>query len=194
MKLGADNPVKIGIMAVLLIGAVYILVQMFSGGSAPVTSTANSANKSPQATRAAQRDARLKVRPRLQTLTPSLDPTLRFDLLRASEDREYEGGKRNIFKMFEEVVVAKIDKPIVPPYVPPVDPGPPPPPPINLKFFGFANKPGEPKKIFLSSGDDVLIGGEGDIVNRRYKIIKISASSVEIEDVLNNNRQTIPLT
>ena len=72
--------------------------------------------------------------------------------------------------------------------------GPPPPPPINLKFFGFANKPGEPKRIFLSQGEDVFIAGEGDIVDRRYRILHISPVSVEVEDVLNNNRQTIPLT
>jgi len=31
-------------------------------------------------------------------------------------------------------------------------------------------------------------------VNRRYKIVRIHATQVEIEDVLTNNRQTIPLT
>jgi hypothetical protein len=80
------------------------------------------------------------------------------------------------------------------PAPPPVPQGPPPPPPINLKFFGFANKPGEPKKIFLSQGEDVFIAGEGDIVDRRYKILRITPVSVEVEDVLNNNRQSIPLT
>ena len=70
-----------------------------------------------------------------------------------------------------------------------------PPPPINLKFFGFASKPGEPKRVFLSSQDgDVFIAGEGDIVNRRYKVLRIGPASVDVEDVLNNNRQSIPLT
>jgi hypothetical protein len=63
-----------------------------------------------------------------------------------------------------------------------------------LKFFGFASKPGEPKKVFLSTGEDVFIAAEGDIVNRRYKILHIGTSSIEVEDVLNNNRQSIPLT
>jgi hypothetical protein len=76
--------------------------------------------------------------------------------------------------------------------VPP--PALPPPPPINLKFFGFASKPGEPKKIFLSQGEDIFIAAEGDIVNRRYRILHISPAAVDIEDVLNNNRQSIPLT
>ena len=73
-------------------------------------------------------------------------------------------------------------------------PPPPPPPPINLKFFGFASRPGEPKKIFLSQGEDIFIASEGDIVNRRYRVLHISPASVDIEDVLNNNKQSIPLT
>ena len=71
---------------------------------------------------------------------------------------------------------------------------PPPPPPINLKFFGLASRTGEPTKIFLGTGEDVFVAGEGDIVNRRYKIVKINPNSVDIEDVLSNRRQTIPLT
>jgi len=63
-----------------------------------------------------------------------------------------------------------------------------------LKFYGFASKPGEPKRVFLSQGEDVFIAGEGDIVDRRYKVLRITPTQVEIEDVLNNNRQNIPLT
>jgi len=40
----------------------------------------------------------------------------------------------------------------------------------------------------------VFIALEGQIVDRRYKVVHINPASVEIEDVLNNNRQTIPLT
>jgi hypothetical protein len=63
-----------------------------------------------------------------------------------------------------------------------------------LKFFGFASRAGEAKKIFLSEGEDIFIAGEGQIVDRRYKVLHISVNDVEIEDVLNNNRQSIPLT
>ncbi len=122
----------------------------------------------------------------------SLDPTLRYDWLKASEDTKYQGAGRNIFRAEVEIpkpILAPVPRP-----VPTPPPGPPPPPPINLKFFGFASKPGEPKKIFLSQGEDVFIAGEGDIVDRRYKILRITPVSVEVEDVLNNNRQSIPLT
>jgi hypothetical protein len=46
----------------------------------------------------------------------------------------------------------------------------------------------------LSQGEDVFIAVEGDIVDRRYKVIHISPTAVEVEDVLYNNRQSIPLT
>ena len=136
------------------------------------------------------------------TVTASLDPRLRFDLLRTSEQTEYKGAGRNIFHADAEIPIptphdsgikeqAKVTPPPEPvpqPYVPP------PPPPINLKFFGFANRPGEPRQVFLLQNDDVFIAKEGDVVNRRYKVVKINNTSVEIEDLLGNNQQTVPLT
>lgn len=127
----------------------------------------------------------------------SLDPTLRLGLLRSSEGVKYEGTGRNVFHAQAEDPLPKVVKP-------PIDvnkevrigpPPPPPPPPINLKFYGFANDTGDTsKKIFLSEGDTIFIAKEGDVVNRRYKIVKIGQKSVEIEDLLNNNKQTIPLS
>jgi len=125
----------------------------------------------------------------------TLDPTLRYDWLKASEDTKYEGNGKNIFVAAAEAVPAPIASAVIPgPPQPIVQPGPPPPPPINLKFYGFATKRGETKKVFLSEGEDIFIAGEGDIVDRRYKVIHIYPMAVEIEDVLNNNRQQIPLT
>ena len=126
-----------------------------------------------------------------------MDPSLRFDLLRASEDTKYEGTGRNIFRVFVEIphiVTPPASKGntsasvVPPPYVPP------PPPPINLVFYGFATPANGAKRIFLAQNEDVFIAKEGDIVDRRYKVVRISANSVEILDVLSNNRQSIPLT
>ena len=74
---------------------------------------------------------------------------------------------------------------------------PPQAPPIPLKFYGFASSAGEPKKIFLKSvsGEDVWVAGEGEIVDRRYKVLHITNTSVEIQDmVFSGPPQTIPLT
>ena len=71
----------------------------------------------------------------------------------------------------------------------------PPPPPIPLKFYGFASQPGEPKKVFLSQGEELWVAGEGEIVNRRYKIVRITPTYVEMQDVVNSGPpQNIPLT
>jgi hypothetical protein len=132
-------------------------------------------------------------------LKPTLDPHLRLDLLANSEGFKYEGNGRDIFS---EHAAQDIPQPVAPglltgqkqevSWTPP--PPPPPPPPINLRFWGWASQPGEPKAVFLAQGENGFVAHEGDIVARRYKVIKIGASSVEIEDVLSNNRQSIPVT
>lgn len=129
-------------------------------------------------------------------LTPSsLDPTLRYDWLKASEDTKYEGKGRNIFIAEAEPIPQPIASAVVPQPVQDTGPPlPPPPPPINLRFYGFATSHGTAKKVFLSEGEDIFIAGEGDIIDRRYKVLRIMPMAVEIEDVLNNNRQQIPLT
>lgn len=131
--------------------------------------------------------------------TLNLDPRLRLDLLKSSEEVAYAGTGRNIFLSYEAAPIptpvadARTDKAnLAAQNQPP--PGPPPPPPITLKFFGFASKPGQPKRVFLAKGQDVFIAGEGDIVDRRYKVLRIGTTSIELQDVLNNNRQSIPIT
>ena len=191
MQLGAESRNKtIAAIGLMVLALVFVVVRFFPSSPAAAKSPAPvvAPRETTRRVVAGRTSAGKKAAP---VTTHSLDPTLRYDLLRASEDTKYTGAGRNIFR-------AQIDipKPVVPVHqvVAQVPQGPPPPPPINLKFFGFANKPGEPKKIFLSQGEDVFIAGEGDIIDRRYKILHITPVSVEVEDVLNNNRQSIPLT
>jgi len=197
VKIGAENRTKLIVAIGLLLTAVVVLL-FNSGGSAPKAAPTSApvplaASRPGTASRPA---GSVKSRGKKASAAPrSLDPTLRYDWLKASEDTKYEGTGRNIF-----MTQAEIPQPVAP-AVPDKDaeansgpPPPPPPPPINLKFFGFASKPGEAKKIFLSEGEDVFIAAEGEVVNRHYKVLRISPTSVEIEDVLNNNRQSIPLT
>ena len=192
MKIGAENKKQIYWLMALGAIAVILLFRMFLASSGPTPTAAPTApNPFP-----AQSDAaNLSPNARGKSAAPPLDPTLRTDLLKNSEGAEYKGTGRNIFEA-QATPPPRIPQPIHPVVTPPpqIATTPPPPPPIPLKFYGFANKPGQPKSIFLANGEDVFIGREGDIVNRRYKIVHISPSHVEIEDVLNNNRQTIPLT
>ncbi len=193
MELGTDNRNKVIVAAVLIVVAVIALARLLFPGSEPAAA-------SPPPRAAAPVPAEKSLQPvakRSTRVQPTLDPTLRFDWLKASEDVKYEGKGRNIFRADAEPVIPTPITPGVTDKTPPtiVNPGPPPPPPIRLKFYGFANAHGASKKIFLSDeGGDIFIAGEGDIVDRQYRIVRISPMSVEVEDVLNNNRQQIPLT
>lgn len=196
MKLGFDNRREVIAMVILVVAALaFVSRVVFFKGEAPTTTKAAptaTAGKASAPAAATPATARSRRRPVLPGLRQSLDPSLRFDLLKYSEEREYEGGKRNIFQEYVEVAKAPDPAPILP-KGPAPDPGPPPPPPIPLKFYGFASKPGEARKVFLSNGDEVFVAEEGQIIQRRYKILKITASSVEVEDVLNNQKQVLPL-
>jgi hypothetical protein len=194
MKLGAENRKQVIILAVLGGVALLSLAYQF-WPSSEVTASPTPVATTTTARPATRRTASGKIVPIVE---PRLDPTLDLNLLTQSEEIKYSGNGRNIFV---EGSVATIPKPLhngssdhdkkASVYIPPPAPAP---PPITLRFFGFASKPGEPKRIFLSQGEDVFIAGEGDIVDRRYRVLHITNTSVEMEDVINNNRQSIPLT
>ena len=201
MKLGIENRNKVifagALLAVALLLGGHFVLSLFEGSSsaaAPVASTAAASAPDTLELLAAKVKTRGSVKKAANA--HSLDPTLRFDLLKVSEETKYEGAGRNIFRAFVEPP----PRPIAPVVTnqPPIQTGPPPvppPPPIDLKFYGFAiSKPGEGKRVFLLNGEDVFIAKEGDIVDRRYKVVHISPNAVEILDVLSNNRQSIPLT
>ncbi len=199
MKLGTENRTATMVAIALFALAIVLLVRMLSGAGQPAAAAAPSAPATPAAPvqRTPARSTRARASTGQQGPAASLDPRLRLDLLKQSEDTSYNGTGRNIFRAEAEIpkpVENPIKKAATTPPPPPAPTGPPPPPPINLKFFGFANEEGEPKKVLLSQGDDVFVASEGDIVNRRYKIMKINPTSVEVQDVLSNNRQTIPLS
>jgi hypothetical protein len=197
VQLGTENRTKTIIAAALgAIALIYAAVTIF-GGSKP------SANAAPATTQVQVSNTAGPTQSNATTgkgsrkavggTFSSLDPRLRLDILQQSEGTQYDGKGRNIFLAYEEPKIEAAKTPVVV-ETPPGPPPPPPPPPITLKFFGFASKPGEPKKVFLSQGEDIFIAAEGDVVNRRYKVVHINPASAEIEDVLYNNRQSIPLT
>lgn len=214
MKTGFEQRGKVLAMIVCAVIALAALWYSFSGSSTAAPS--QPAGSSPARSKAAPRPAakaNLRESDRHRAARErSLDPTLHTEWLKASEDVEYKGAKRNIFS------AAAAEPPPQPknphskvadagphcpndadPRCPPVCPNPAnprcPPPPIPLQFFGFASGPGDPKRIFLKTTDtnDVFVAREGEIVNRRYRVVRIMNSGVEVEDVLNNSKQVLPL-
>jgi hypothetical protein len=189
VKLGVENRKEVIALAALGVLALGLMAYTFWPSAAAPAPAAP-----PAATTATRANFRRTNSGKLvKAAEPRLDPTLDLDLLRQSEQSKYAGRARNIFVAGSIAIEPVKKNPATDRTAPPVAVVAP-LPPINLKFFGFASKPGEPKKVFLSQGEDIFIAAEGDIVDRRYRVLHISPAAVDIEDVINNNRQSIPLT
>jgi hypothetical protein len=201
VKLGIENRKQTIWAAALGVVALLIIGYWFIPSSSTIASTASGTTEPVALPSSAARPARHGSGSAAKKAPPpqSLDPTLNLQQLALTEQIKYEGLGRNIFVSQAEVVIPVPQAPGATdnkknpagwqiPAVPAL-------PPIPLKFFGFSNQPGEPKKVFLSKGDDVWIAGEGEIVDRRYKVVRIAPTSVDIQDVVGSGPpQSIPLT
>jgi hypothetical protein len=109
---------------------------------------------------------------------------------------------RNPFR-FERRAAPDTQKPANPaesfalkPAEPTAPAGPVGPPPIPLKFIGLVEKVDGTRLAVLAVGEGrgPMHGIEGDIIDGRYRIIKIGMESVEMAYVDGRGRQTIRLT
>jgi hypothetical protein len=217
MKAGAENRKKtimagVGVAAALC--AVYFIyndlfggpqnpaaVQIAASSAAPAVTVAKSAGTTQVAAAGPGQAAAPGVAAKkMASTSSSLDPTLDERAMLRTEGLVYSGTGRNIFSLVYVPPAPKIPDHVPPPrptgpvvVAPTGPPPPPPPPPINLKFFGVATRANGTRQAFLLSGEDVYLAAQGDIVARKYKIVSISASSIQVEDLTNHNTQTLPL-
>jgi hypothetical protein len=129
-------------------------------------------------------------------------PTVRLDALTAARDEpKPPPAERNVFQF----------RAAAPPPPPPMLPGqagsataqaanmapppPPPPAPIPLKFIGIVQAPSQ-KLAVLSDATthDVFYGREGDIVDGRFRILRIGVESIEMAYADGRGRQSIRLS
>jgi hypothetical protein len=198
-----------GVLGVCALGGVVYLYEELFGGTTtpppppPVIRDASGAVATTAASaRAPMAGVAAKTAAKVGTSAQALDPTLHMAAMLRTEALVYSGSGRNIFAAGPSIAEASI-------FIPkPIGGGrnqmpiPPPPhptvaayqaPPINLKFFGTVTSPNGTRRAFLVNGDNVFIASAGDVVERRYRILSISANSISVEDMPNNNRQTLPL-
>jgi len=117
-------------------------------------------------------------------------PPVRLAQLKTDRQAAVEGG-RNLFR----------EKPKPPPPAPKVaapdpnapPPPPPPPPPITLRLIGIVQGSGKPIAA-LSDGKDVFFGSEGDIIEGRYKIIRVNVESIDIAYVDGRGQRRLGLS
>lgn len=199
MKSGTDDKRKklaAGVLGACALGLVGYQLYDNLGGSSPAPTPVAPVIVSAPAVKTAGSPAAVKV----GTTSAQLDPTLHMEPMLVTESLAYSGSGRNIFAPGSPEPVAEIPKPVAAPRPGPVVAPPPPQvaqkpplPPINLKFFGTATAANGSRRAFLLNGDDVFVASAGDVVQRRYKIISVDARSIMVEDLPNNNRQTLPL-
>ena len=136
---------------------------------------------------------------RMASTSSSLDPTLDESAMLRTESLVYSGSGRNIFSTISApamVIPTNMPKArpgVTLPVLPPMPVGPPPPPPINIKYFGTAVRLNGRRQAFLLQGEDVYLASEGDIVARKYRIVSIGTSNIQVEDLVNQDTQTLPL-
>lgn len=82
---------------------------------------------------------------------------------------------------------------------PPAPTGPPPPPPlppIPLKYIGFADEAGPKTRfgVFSDGKGTVINASEGDILEGRYRVLRLGTDSADLVYLDGRGRQTIRLS
>jgi hypothetical protein len=124
------------------------------------------------------------------------NPALRMDILKRFLALEYKGVHRSIFS-------ATLPPPPAPPVsaqqpvnvAPPVPSGPP-PLTVDAKYFGFVSDfSGNHRRAFFatSNNEDVIIAGEGDTLLGRFRIIRLTSTTADVEEVASGRRATLTL-
>jgi hypothetical protein len=223
-NVGAE-PKKVAILvAIAVIGAGVYLYNRNPGGEGPA-SAPQIISRAPVTTSYGARSARAdrpsfrvaqngtgsvrEFRPslKIKDIEPSsIDPTLHLDQLAKLKTVNADPSTRSLFEIGAaspaEIAVEPAKIAIVRPFVGPQPPKPveppvePKAPPIPLKFYGFVNKSkvGD-KRAFFLDGEDIVIAAEGEMIKKRYKIVRIGVNSAVVEDTQfkSNNQQTLPL-
>jgi hypothetical protein len=122
------------------------------------------------------------------------NPALRLDILKRFMALEYKGVHRSIFSAT-----------LPPPPAPPpsrlvnVVPGPPPGPPpltVDAKYFGYVSDfGGSHRRAFFSTpnNEDVIIAGEGDTFLGRFRVVRLTNTTADVEEVSSGRRATLTL-
>jgi len=125
------------------------------------------------------------------------NPQIRMDEIARARKTEYKSSGRNPF--------SPIPAPAAHPHLdikhenpgPQQPPPPPPPPPLtlgNLKFYGFGTVPnGSSRVAFLTDCNEVYVEAEGEVLLKRFRILRIGNASLEFEEVSTGRVGTAPL-
>lgn len=120
-------------------------------------------------------------------------PALKSYLLDRIRDFKYSGRHDNIFVYRAPRQTA----PVVPVRDPNSPPDTPPPPPTLVppyRFFGYVmNLPSGNRRGFFQNGEDIFIAAEGEILQNRFRVLRITNNSAEVEEIASGRRATVQI-
>jgi hypothetical protein len=127
------------------------------------------------------------------------NPHIRMEEIERARKTEYKSSGRNPFSpaLAPPPLTPHPTKPheIVGPQQPP--PTPPPPPltlPPNVKYFGFGTVPnGASRRAFVTDGEEVYVLAEGEVLLKRFRILRIGNVNLEFEEISSGRIGTAPL-
>jgi hypothetical protein len=123
------------------------------------------------------------------------NPALRMDILQRFLALQYKGVHRSIFS-------ATLPPPPAPPTpaqpvnVVPATPAGPPPLMVDAKYFGFVSDfSGNHRRAFFATGnnEEIIIAGEGDTLLGRFRVIRLTNTTADVEEVASGRRATLTL-
>jgi hypothetical protein len=178
---------------------------------APPTISASSGQTAPraQAMRGRNEEFHPALHPKRQEDRPDLsriDPQLHLELLAKLQKVAEEGSGRNLFqfgppppppeKKGADSKLPGGPEPIVPrgPVTPLPTAAPPPPPPPPFKYYAVLTERRTGRKTaFFLEGDEIYKAAEGELVKKRYRVLRIGVNSVVLEDTELKRQSTLPL-
>lgn len=122
------------------------------------------------------------------------NPALRLDVLKRFQALQYRGVHRNIFS-------ATLPPPPAPPKKQVVNLGPaipsgPPPLTVDAKYFGYVSDThGDHRRAFFSTNNNekVYIAGEGDTLMGRFRVVRLTNKTAEIEEIATGRTVTLAI-
>lgn len=124
------------------------------------------------------------------------NPALRLDILQRFLNLEYGGSRRNIFSAAPPAPPPAPANPAPDTALQPSLPSGPPPLRIDAKFFGYASDAyGNHRRAFFATtnNEDIFIAGEGDTLMGRFRVVKLTNTTADVEEVSSGRRVTLPL-
>jgi hypothetical protein len=124
------------------------------------------------------------------------NPALRLDILQRFLALEYKGVHRSIFSASLPPPPQPEASKLPPVNVaPPINTGPP-PLTVDAKYFGYVSDfGGSHRRAFFSTSnnEDVIIAGEGDTFLGRFRVVRLTNTTADVEEVSSGRRTTLTL-